>query len=103
MGYDSLASKEENQDVQSGKLTRLQKQLNALMETVGNLDERLASIESMTNAALLKQQDDIAGLVLNINELKGNKEYENAASKFDMEVKPTVGKPESPVVPPPVG
>ena len=48
MGYDSLASKEENQDVQSGKLTRLQKQLNALMKTVGNLDERLASIESMT-------------------------------------------------------
>ena len=103
MGYDSLAPTEENLQDKLAQVSRLQKQLQACMKTIGNLDERLAQIEAMSNAALLKQQDDIAGLVADINELKGNKEYETAASKFDMEVKPTVGKPESPVVPPPVG
>ena len=103
MGYDSLAPTEENLQDKLAQVSRLQKQLQACMKTIGNLDERLAQIEAMSNAALLKQQDDIAGLVADINELKGNKEYETSASKFDMEVKPTVGNPEEPVAPPPVG
>ena len=98
MGYDSLASKEENQDVQSGKLKRLQKELNALMKTVRNLDERLATLESMVQAALLKQQDDIAALVIEVNALKGKADYEKASSKFDMDAKPA-----DPTGAPPVG
>tara|TARA_B000000557_G_scaffold220833_1_gene189001 strand:+ start:824 stop:1135 length:312 start_codon:yes stop_codon:yes gene_type:complete len=103
MGYDSLNAPEANADVQSGKLGRLEKQLQQTMKTLGNLDERLASIESMVNAALLKQQDDIVGLVNDVNILKGNKEYETAASKFDMDAQ--VGQhPDAPPAPtPPVG
>jgi hypothetical protein len=103
MGYDSLNAPEANAEVQSGKLGRLEKQLQQTMKTIGNLDERLTSIESMVNAALLKQQDDILGLVADINVLKGNKEYETAANKFDMDAQ--VGQhPDAPPVPtPPVG
>jgi hypothetical protein len=58
------------------------------MRTIGNLDERLTSLESMVHAALLKQQDDLKALIVEINTLKGNKEYEVASSKFDMDAKP---------------
>ena len=103
MGYDSLAPTEENLQDKLAQVSRLQKQLQACMKTIGNLDERLAQIEAMSNAALLKQQDDIAGLVADINLLKGNKEYETAANKFDMDAQ--VGQhPDAPPAPaPPVG
>ena len=103
MGYDSLNAPEANAEVQSGKLGSLEKQLQQTMKTIGNLDERLTSIESMVNASLLKQQDDIVGLVADINLLKGNREFEQAASKFDMEAT-AAQHPDAPPVPtPPVG
>ena len=85
MGYDSLNAPAATEAVTSGKVDRLQKQLQQTMKTLGNLDERLTTLESMVHASLLKQQDDIIGLVADINLLKGNKEYETAANKFDME------------------
>lgn len=100
MGYDSLAPTEENLQDKLAQVSRLQKQLQACMKTIGNLDERLAQIEAMSNAALLKQQDDIAGLVADINELKGNTEYKSAANKFDMEGVPAPHPDDAPVPPP---
>ena len=102
MGYDSLTSDTETlTKVKLGQVDRLKKQLQASMRTIGNLDERLTSLESMVHAALLKQQDDIAGLVLEINAIKGKNEMDKASSKFDMDAMPSefrgVGAP------PPVG
>jgi len=37
---------------------------------------------------LLKQQDDIAGLVTEINSIKGKAEEDAAKSKFDMDAMP---------------
>ena len=102
MVYDSLTSDTESlTKVKLQQVDRLKKQLQAAMKTIGNLDERLTSLESMVHAALLKQQDDIAGLVTEINAIKGNKDMEDAASKFDMDAMPSefggIGAP------PPVG
>ena len=102
MGYDSLNSPEADSAVKSGKVDRLQKQLNQLTKTVGNLDERLASIEALVNVAMFKQQEDIAALCVDINELKGNREYSAASSKFDMEGSAAPHPSDAPV-PPPVG
>ena len=89
MGYDSLTSDTEAlTKVKLQSVDRLKKQLQAAMRTIGNLDERLTSLESMVHAALLKQQDDIKALIIEVNALKGNKEYEVASTKFDMEAKP---------------
>ncbi len=89
MGYDSLTSDTEAlTKVKLQSVDRLKKQLQAAMRTIGNLDERLTSLESMVHAALLKQQDDIKALVVEINSLKGSKDYEVASSKFDMDAKP---------------
>ena len=89
MGYDSLTSDTETlTKVKLQSVDRLKKQLQAAMRTIGNLDERLTSLESMVHAALLKQQDDIKALVVEINTLKGSKDYEVASSKFDMDAKP---------------
>jgi|TARA_B000000532_G_scaffold236776_1_gene223439 hypothetical protein len=89
MGYDSLTSDTEAlTKVKLQSVDRLKKQLQAAMRTIGNLDERLTSLESMVHAALLKQQDDIKALVVEVNSLKGNKDYEVASSKFDMDAKP---------------
>ena len=89
MGYDSLTSDTEAlTKVKLNQVDRLKKQLQAAMKTIGNLDERLTSLESMVHAALLKQQDDLKALIVEINTLKGNKEYEVASSKFDMDAKP---------------
>ena len=89
MGYDSLTSDTETlTKVKLQSVDRLKKQLQAAMRTIGNLDERLTSLESMVHAALLKQQDDIKALVVEINSLKGSKDYEVASSKFDMDAKP---------------
>ena len=89
MGYDSLtADTEALTKVKLQQVDRLKKQLQAAMKTIGNLDERLTSLESMVHAALLKQQDDLKALIVEINTLKGNKEYEVASSKFDMDAKP---------------
>ena len=102
MGYDSLTSDTETlTKVKLQQVDRLKKQLNAAMRTIGNLDERLTSLESMVHAALLKQQDDIKALVIKVNKLEGEKEYQKAAEKFDMDAMPSefggIGAP------PPVG
>ena len=89
MGYDSLTSdKEALTKVKLNQVDRLKKQLQAAMKTIGNLDERLTSLESMVHAALLKQQDDIKALVIKVNKLEGEKEYQKAAEKFDMDAMP---------------
>tara|TARA_B100001996_G_scaffold51720_1_gene36972 strand:- start:106 stop:414 length:309 start_codon:yes stop_codon:yes gene_type:complete len=102
MGYDSLNAPAAAETVTSGKVDRLQKQLQQTMKTLGNLDERLTTLESMVHASLLKQQDDIVGLVADINLLKGAKEYDKASNKFDMEGVPAPHPNDAPV-PPPVG
>ena len=61
MGYDSLTADTEaltKQKLQS--VDRLKKQLQATMKTIGNLDERLTSLESMVHASLFKQQEDLS-------------------------------------------
>ena len=64
MVYDSLTSDTETlTKVKLQQVDRLKKQLNGAMRTIGNLDERLTTLESMVQAALLKQQDDIACLL----------------------------------------
>ena len=89
MGYDSLTSDTEAlTKVKLNQVDRLKKQLQATMKTIGNLDERLTSLESMVHAALLKQQDDIKALVIKVNKLEGEKEYQKAAEKFDMDAMP---------------
>ena len=89
MGYDSLTSDTETlTKVKLQQVDRLKKQLNAAMRTIGNLDERLTSVESMVHAALLKQQDDIAALVIEVNALKGQIEAKEASKKFDIDAKP---------------
>jgi|MGYP000311815513 hypothetical protein len=89
MGYDSLTSDTEAlTKVKLNQVDRLKKQLQAAMKTIGNLDERLTSLESMVHAALLKQQDDIKALVIKVNKLEGEKEYQKAAEKFDMDAMP---------------
>ena len=89
MVYDSLTSDTEAlTKVKLGQVDRLKKQLQAAMKTIGNLDERLTSLESMVHAALLKQQDDIKALVIKVNKLEGEKEYQKAAEKFDMDAMP---------------
>jgi hypothetical protein len=99
MGYDSLTSDTEAlTKVKLGQVDRLKKQLQASMKTIGNLDERLTTLESMVHSALLKQQDDIAALVVEVNTLKGQLEYKDAASKFDMDAIPS-----QPSSAPPVG
>ena len=89
MGYDSLTSDTEAlTKVKLNQVDRLKKQLQAAMKTIGNLDERLTSLESMVHAALLKQQDDIKALIVKVNQLEGEKEYQKAAEKFDMDAMP---------------
>ena len=99
MVYDSLTSDTETlTKVKLQQVDRLKKQLNGEMRTIGNLDERLTTLESMVHAALLKQQDDIKALITEINALKGKADYEKASSKFDMDAKPA-----DPTGAPPVG
>ena len=89
MGYDSLtADTEALTKVKLQQVDRLKKQLQAAMKTIGNLDERLTSLESMVQAALLKQQDDIAALVIEVNALKGQIEAKEASKKFDVDAMP---------------
>ena len=90
MVYDSLTSDTETlTKVKLGQVDRTKKQLQAAMRTIGNLDERLTSLESMVQAALFKQQDDIKALVIEINQLKGELEREKASKKFDMDSMPS--------------
>ena len=79
MGYDSLTADTEaltKQKLQS--VDRLKKQLQATMKTIGNLDERLTSLESMVHASLFKQQEDIKTLIVEVNTLKGQLDLEKA-------------------------
>ena len=90
MVYDSLTSDTETlTKVKLGQVDRTKKQLQAAMRTIGNLDERLTSLESLVQAALFKQQDDIKALVIEINQLKGELEREQASKKFDMDSMPS--------------
>ena len=89
MGYDSLTSDTETlTKTKLQQVDRLKKQLQAAMRTIGNLDERLTSLESMVNAALYKQQDDIKTLIGEVNALKGKIELDKASKKFDMDAIP---------------
>ena len=89
MGYDSLVPDTEAlTKVKLGQVDRTKKQLQATMRTIGNLDERLTTLESMVQAALFKQQDDIKALVVEVNKLKGELEAKEAAKKFDMDAMP---------------
>ena len=89
MGYDSLVSDTEAlTKVKLGQVDRLKKQLQAAMKTIGNLDERLTTLESMVYASLLKQQDDIKALVIEVNNIKGKGEEAEASKKFDMDALP---------------
>ena len=102
MGYDTLTSDTETlTKVKLQQVDRLKKQLQAAMKTIGNLDERLTSLEAMVNAALFKQQDDIKALVVQVNELKGQLELKEAEKKFDMDAIPQDFGGTS--APPPVG
>ena len=90
MVYDSLTSDTESlTKVKLQQVDRLKKQLQAAMKTIGNLDERLTSLESMVHASLLKQQDDIKALVAEVNTLKGVIERKEAEKKFDMDAVPS--------------
>tara|TARA_B100000530_G_scaffold58688_1_gene33835 strand:+ start:263 stop:562 length:300 start_codon:yes stop_codon:yes gene_type:complete len=89
MGYDSLTADTEaltKQKLQS--VDRLKKQLQATMKTIGNLDERLTSLESMVHASLFKQQEDIKTLIAELNTLKGQLDLEKASKKFDVDAMP---------------
>ena len=89
MVYDSLTADAEGlAKAKQTTIDRLKKQLQASMRTIGNLDERLTSLEAMVNAALFKQQDDIKALVIEINQLKGQLELKEASKKFDMDSMP---------------
>ena len=89
MVYDSLTSDTESlTKVKLQQVDRLKKQLQAAMRTICNLDERLTSLESMVQAALFKQQDDIKSLVAEVNTLRGLIEEKEAAKKFDMDAMP---------------
>ena len=102
MVYDSLTADAEGlAKAKQTTIDRLKKQLQASMRTIGNLDERLTSLEAMVNAALFKQQDDIKALVIQVNELKGQLELKEAEKKFDMDVVPSEFGGTS--APPPVG
>ena len=102
MVYDSLTSDTEAlTKVKLGQVDRLKKQLQASMRTIGNLDERLTSLEAMVNAALFKQQDDIKVLIAEVNTLKGQLELKEAEKKFDMDAVPQDFGGTS--APPPVG
>ena len=99
MVYDSLTSDTDPlTNVKLQQVDRLKRQLQGAMKTIGNLDERLTTLESMVQAALLKQQDDIRSLITEINAIKGKAEYEQASAKFDMDAKPA-----DPTGAPPVG
>ena len=90
MVYDSLTSDTEAlTKVKLQQVDRLKKQLQAAMKTIGNLDERLTTLESMVHASLLKQQDDIKALVAEVNTLKGVLERKEAEKKFDMDAVPS--------------
>ena len=102
MVYDSLTA--DTDGLAKSKQTtvdRLKKQLQASMRTIGNLDERLTSLEAMVNAALFKQQDDIKQLIAEVNTLKGQLELKEAEKKFDMDAVPQDFGGTS--APPPVG
>ena len=89
MGYDSLTSDTETlTKVKLNQVDRLKKQLQAAMKPIGNLDARLTSLESLVQAALFKQQDDIKALVVEVNSLKGLLEEKEASKKFDMDAMP---------------
>ena len=89
MVYDSLTSDTESlTKVKLQQVDRLKKQLQAAMRTIGNLDERLTSLEAMVQAALFKQQDDIKSLVAEVNTLRGLIEEKEAAKKFDIDAMP---------------
>ena len=100
MGYDSLNAPEANADVQSGKLSRLEQQLQQTMKTIGNLDERLTTLESLVMSMGTKQQEDIRSAWNEINKLNCN---EDASKKFDMESTVATHPHENAAGAPPVG
>ena len=82
MAYESLTTEDANLAAKLQGVDRLSKQIKVLSQTVGNLDERISSLEGFLNSALFKQQEDIKAAWNEINTLNGS----NAArEKFDMD------------------
>ena len=82
MAYESLSTEDANLAAKLQGVDRLSKQIKVLSQTVGNLDERISSLEGFLNSALFKQQEDIKAAWTEINNLNGS----NAArEKFDMD------------------
>ena len=82
MAYETLASPEANLDAKLQGIDSLRKQVKVLSQTVGNMDERISSLEGLLNSALFKQQEDIKAAWTVINQLDASN---TAASKFDLE------------------
>ena len=82
MAYETLASPEANLDAKLQGIDSLRKQVKVLSQTVGNMDERISSLEGLLNSALFKQQEDIKAVWTEINVLSASKD---AAEKFDLE------------------
>ena len=82
MAYDTLTSKDQNLEAKLDAVDRLSKQIKVLSQTVGNLDERISSLEGFLNSALFKQQEDIKAVWTEINALNGSN---SAREKFDMD------------------
>ena len=83
MAYESLTSDQDKKlNVKLEGIDRLSKQVKMLSQTVGNLDERISSLEGFLNSALFKQQEDIKAAWTESNALSGAKV---ASEKFDMD------------------
>ena len=83
MAYESLTSDQDKKlNVKLEGIDRLSKQVKMLSQTVGNLDERISSLEGFLNSALFKQQEDIKAAWNEINTLNGSN---SAREKFDMD------------------
>tara|TARA_B100000029_G_C17341413_1_gene875422 strand:+ start:367 stop:654 length:288 start_codon:yes stop_codon:yes gene_type:complete len=82
MAYESLATEDANLAAKLQGVDRLSKQIKVLSQTVGNLDERISSLEGFLNSALFKQQEDIKAAWVEINALSSAK---TASEKFDMD------------------
>ena len=83
--FESTLPQEELTAAKLGTIDRMNKQLKSTMATLGNMDERMNALEAMVLAALEKQQNDIASLMIAVNSVTSEK---NARDKFNMDATP---------------
>jgi hypothetical protein len=100
MAQQSMRSPEQELNTKLAGLDRTNKQLKAAVTTIGNLDERLTTLESLVMSMGTKQQEDIRSAWNEINKLNGN---EDASKKFDMESTVATHPHENAAGAPPVG